>query len=76
MWKTRTSTSSSLQQPIRFAVCLDIGGFYAGAMIGAMNMASQLGGFLGSVIFKYLLARTGSYNDGFLPMAALLLLGT
>jgi predicted MFS family arabinose efflux permease len=58
-----------------FAVCLDIGGLYAGAMVGAMNMASQLGGFLGSVVFGYLVARTGSYNVGFVPMAALLLLG-
>jgi ACS family D-galactonate transporter-like MFS transporter len=59
-----------------FAVCLDIGGFYAGAMVGVMNTASQLGGFLGAVVFGYLVARTGSYNVGFVPMAALLLLGT
>ena len=65
----------TLQQPIMFAVCLDIGGFYAGAMVGAMNMASQLGGLLGSVVFGYLAARTGSYDIAFLPMAALLLLG-
>jgi MFS transporter, ACS family, glucarate transporter len=66
----------TLQQPIMFAVCLDIGGLYAGAMVGAMNMASQLGGFLGSLAFGYLVAHTGSYNVAFLPMAALLLLGT
>ena len=65
----------TLQQPIMFAVCLDIGGHYAGAMVGAMNMASQLGGLLGSLVFGYLVARTGSYNVAFLPMAALLLLG-
>lgn len=35
----------TLQQPIMFAVCLDIGGFYAGAMVGAMNMASHSVGF-------------------------------
>jgi predicted MFS family arabinose efflux permease len=66
----------TLQQPIMFAACLDIGGSYAGAMVGAMNTASQLGGFAGSVIFGYLVARTGSYNVAFIPMAALLLLGT
>jgi len=66
----------TLQQPIMFAVCLDIGGLFAGAMVGAMNMASQLGGFLGSLVFGYLVARTGSYNVAFLPMSALLLLGT
>jgi MFS transporter, ACS family, glucarate transporter len=66
----------TLQQPIMFAVCLDIGGSYAGAIVGVMNMSSQMGGFLGSVVFGYLVARTGSYNVGFLPMTALLLLGT
>ncbi len=69
-------SSITLQMPVMFAVCLDIGGFYAGAMIGAMNLASQLGGFLGSVAFGYLVAHTGSYNVGFVPMAALLLLGS
>jgi MFS family permease len=65
----------TLQQPVMFAACLDIGGFYAGAMVGAMNMASQTGGFLGSLFFGYLVAWTGNYNLPFLPMAALLLLG-
>jgi len=45
-------------------------------MVGAMNMASQPGGFLGSLVFGYLVARAGSYNVAFLPMAALPLLGT
>ena len=58
------------------AVYLDIGGLYASAMVGAMNMASQAGAFLGSLVFGYLVARTGSYNVAFLPMSALLLLGT
>ena len=31
--------------------------------------------FLGSVVFGYVVARTGSYNRAFVPMAALLLLG-
>lgn len=65
----------TLQQPIMFAVCLDIGSLHSGAMVGAMNMASQLGGVLGSLVFGFLVARTGSYNVAFVPMAALLLLG-
>ena len=65
----------TLQQPIMFAVCLDIGVAYSGAMVGAMNMSSQLGGFVGALAFGYIVARTGNYNLGFLPMAALLLLG-
>jgi MFS transporter, ACS family, glucarate transporter len=65
----------TFQQPIMFAVCLDIGGAYAGAMVGAMNTASQVGSFLSSLVFGYLVARTGSYNVPFIPMAALLLIG-
>ncbi len=65
----------TFQQPIMFAVCLDIGGAYAGAMVGAMNTAAQIGSFLSSLAFGYLVARTGSYNVPFIPMAALLLIG-
>jgi ACS family glucarate transporter-like MFS transporter len=65
----------TFQQPIMFAVCLDIGGAYAGAMVGAMNTAAQIGSFLSSLAFGYLVAHTGSYNVPFIPMAALLLIG-
>jgi MFS transporter, ACS family, glucarate transporter len=65
----------TFQQPIMFAVCLDIGGAYAGAMVGAMNTAAQIGSFLSSLVFGYLVAHTGSYNVPFIPMAALLLIG-
>jgi MFS transporter, ACS family, glucarate transporter len=65
----------TFQQPIMFAVCLDIGGAYAGAMVGAMNTASQVGSFLSSLVFGYLVARFGSYNVPFIPMAALLFIG-
>ncbi|HKO20509.1 MAG TPA: MFS transporter [Acidobacteriaceae bacterium] len=65
----------TLEQPIIFAVCLDIGLAYSGAMVGAMNMCAQLGGFVGALVFGYLVALTGSYNVAFIPMAALLLLG-
>ena len=65
----------TFQQPIMFAVCLDIGGAYAGAMVGAMNTAAQIGSFLSSLVFGYLVGRYGSYNVPFIPMAALLLIG-
>jgi len=65
----------TFQQPIMFAVCLDIGGAYAGAMVGAMNTASQIGSLISSVLFGYLVSRFGSYNVPFIPMAALLLIG-
>lgn len=65
----------TFQQPSAFALCLDIGEEYAGAVVGAMNMAAQIGGFVSSLAFGYLVARYGSYNAPFLPMAALLLIG-
>jgi len=65
----------TFQQPTMFAVCLDIGGEYAGAVVGAMNTASQIGSFVSSLAFGYLVSRYGSYNAPFIPMAALLLLG-
>ena len=65
----------TLQQPILIAVNLDIGGEYAGAVVGAMNTASQLGSLASSLAFGYLVARFGNYNLPFVPMAALSLIG-
>lgn len=65
----------TFQQPIMFAVCLDIGGPYAGAMVGAMNTSAQLGAFASSVTFGYLVDRYANYNLPFIPMALLLLIG-
>ena len=62
----------TFQQPTMFAVCLYIGGEYAGAVVGAMNTAAQVGSFVGSLAFGYLVHRYGSYNVPFIPMAALL----
>jgi predicted MFS family arabinose efflux permease len=63
------------QQTTMFVVCLDIGGGYAGAVVGAMNTASQIGSFVSSLAFGYLVDRYGSYNLPLIPMAALLLTG-
>jgi ACS family glucarate transporter-like MFS transporter len=65
----------TFQQPIMFAVCLDIGGEYAGAVVGAMNTAAQVGSFASSLAFGYLVDRYGSYNVPFIPMVTLLLIG-
>jgi MFS family permease len=65
----------TFQQPIVFAVGLDIAGKYAGAVTGAMNTAAQVGSLVSSVMFGYLVNRYGSYNVPFIPMAALLLVG-
>jgi len=65
----------AFQQPIVFAVCLDIGGEYAGQIVGAMNTAAQIGSLASSLAFGYLVSHFGSYNEPFVPMAALLLAG-
>jgi ACS family glucarate transporter-like MFS transporter len=65
----------AFQQPILFAVSLDIGGDFAGATVGAMNMTCQASGLIAAVAYGYIVARTGNYNLPFIPMAALLVLG-
>jgi MFS transporter, ACS family, glucarate transporter len=65
----------TFQQPIMFAACLDIGGPYAGAMVGAMNTSAQVGGFASSLAYGYLVERSADYNLPFIPMALLLLAG-
>ena len=58
-----------------FGVCLDIGGPRAGAMVGLMNTVAQIGGLVGSVLYGYIVDRSGSYDAPFIPMAVLLLVG-
>ncbi|MGE0815990.1 MAG: MFS transporter [Vicinamibacterales bacterium] len=70
-----TYGSITFQQSGVFGVCLDIGGRYAGAMVGLMNTASQTGGFVGSVAYGYLVERYQSYDAPFVPMAAVLVVG-
>jgi len=65
----------TFQQSGVFGVCLDIGGSRAGAMVGLMNTIAQVGGLVGSVLYGYIVDRTGSYDAPFIPMAVLLLLG-
>jgi ACS family glucarate transporter-like MFS transporter len=65
----------TFQQSGVFGVCLDIGGRHAGSMVGLMNTSSQVGGFLSSVAYGYIVRRFDSYDAPFVPMAALLLVG-
>lgn len=65
----------TFQQPTMFAVCLDIGGAYAGAVTGAMNTASQTASFVSTLAFGYLVDRFGNYDVPFAPMGVLLLVG-
>lgn len=65
----------TFQQSGVFGVCLDIGGPRAGAMVGLMNTVAQIGGLVGSVLYGYIVDRSGSYDLPFVPMAVLLLIG-
>jgi MFS family permease len=65
----------TFQQSAVFGVCLDIGRNHAGAVVGLMNTAGQIGGLVGSVAYGYIVERFGSYDAPFVPMAMLLFLG-
>lgn len=60
--------------PVAWAVCLDVGGKYAGAVSGSMNMAGQFGSFATSSVFGYIVAATNSYNAPLVPMSMMLLI--
>ncbi len=58
--------------PVSWAVCLDVGRRYAGAVTGSMNMAGQLGSFFSSVVFGYVVTAFNSYNAPLVPMSMML----
>jgi MFS family permease len=60
--------------PAAWALCLDVGGRYAGAVTGAMNTAGQAGGFICAVLFGYLVKGTDDYNAPLFVIAAMVLL--
>ncbi|WP_394795522.1 MFS transporter [Armatimonas sp.] len=57
-----------------WALCMDIGGARAGAVSGTMNMAGNIGSFVTSLAFPYLLQWTGSPTAFFYVGAGLSLL--
>jgi len=66
---------ADLMLPAAWAVCLDVGHDYAGVVTGTMNTAGQLGGFVCSVLFGYLVTAWGSYREPLWLVAASVLLG-
>lgn len=62
---------SDFMLPVAWAVCLDVGRKYAGAVTGAMNTAGQIGSFMTSIAFGYLVTWFGSYNAPLIPMGIL-----
>ena len=61
-----------LMLPAAWAVCLDVGKKYAGAISGAMNTAGNLGGFVCATVFGYVVQATGNYNYPLYIIAAML----
>jgi MFS family permease len=58
-----------------WAICMDVGGKYAGAVSGAMNSFGHIGGTTCSVLFGYLVVADdpGSYNTPLLVIAGMVL---
>jgi MFS transporter, ACS family, glucarate transporter len=58
------------QMPVSWALPLDLGRRSAGSIAGAMNMAGQLGSFLSSLAFGYMVESFG-YSKALLPLAGM-----
>ncbi len=65
----------TFQQAGVFGVCLDLGGRHAGAIVGLMNTAAQVGALVGSVAYGYIVEYFHSYDAPFVPMAVVLFVG-
>ena len=62
-----------LMLPSAWAICLDIGGSHAGAVTGAMNTAGQLGGFLCTLVFGFVVKYFDSYDAPLVLIAGMIL---
>jgi MFS family permease len=65
---------ADLMLPSAWAICLDIGCEHAGVVTGVMNTAGQLGGFVCSVLFGYVVAATASYQIPVWGVAAMVMI--
>ncbi len=65
---------SDFMLPVAWAVCLDVGRKYAGAVTGAMNTAGQIGSFFLATAFGYLVERYHSYDAPLIPMSVMVLI--
>lgn len=61
-----------LMLPSAWALCLDIGGSHSGAVTGAMNTAGQLGGFVCTLVFGYVVKYFNSYDAPLIGIAFML----
>ena len=58
--------------PVSWSICLDVGRRYAGAVTGAMNMAGQIGSFVSSVAFGYMVTYFGSFDPPLIIFSVML----
>ncbi|WP_213981021.1 MFS transporter [Sphingomonas sp. dw_22] len=63
-----------LMLPAAWAMCMAIGGRYGGTASGVMNTAGNLGGFICSVAFGYMVTATGNYDLPLQGVAAMVLI--
>lgn len=62
-----------LMLPAAWAMCMAIGGRYGGTASGVMNTAGNIGGFVCSIAFGYVVAATGNYALPLQGVAAMVL---
>lgn len=64
-----------LMLPSAWAMCMSLGGAFGGTATGVMNTAGNLGGWVCTVLFGYVVAATGDYNVPLRVVAAMVLTG-
>lgn len=63
-----------LMLPAAWAMCMAVGGRFGGTASGVMNTAGNIGGFICSVAFGYVVAATGNYDLPLQGVAAMVLI--
>jgi len=64
-----------LMLPSAWAMCMSIGGQYGGTATGVMNTAGNLGGWVCTIVFGYVIKATGNYDVPLRGVAAMVLAG-
>jgi ACS family glucarate transporter-like MFS transporter len=63
-----------LMLPSAWAMCMSIGGRYGGTATGVMNTAGNFGGWVGAIVFGYIVKATGDYNPPLRVIAGMVLI--
>lgn len=73
LWFSLCLLGSDMTISPSWSACVDISGRHAGAVSGSMNMTGNIGSFVTSLAFPYLLSWTGSSIPFFYGAAVLIL---